>query len=120
MVPAGNWQGYLAYVQHPLIYPRLAPYNLGSSDAEGRHSLIVDRTERTVYVAARADAQTFLSQQWPKAEPATLTQEEWTALVKHLQRSRQDIDLEEIRRRIQEQYALVEALQEWLDRRLPI
>src|SRR5919199_6145890 len=40
----GNWQGYLGYVQHPLIYPRLAPYNLGSSDAEGRHALIVDRT----------------------------------------------------------------------------
>jgi hypothetical protein len=109
----------LAYVQHPLIHPLLAPYDLGSSDAEGRHSLILDRTERSLYVATRADAQRFLAQQWPKAEPVTLTQEEWTALVKHLQRSRQDIDPEEIRRRIQEQYALVEALQEWLDRRLP-
>jgi predicted nucleotidyltransferase len=34
-------------------------------------------------------------------------------------RSRGDIDMKEINRRIQEQYALVEALQEWLDRRLP-
>jgi hypothetical protein len=119
----GNWQGYLAYVQHPLVYPVLAPYNLGSSDAEGRHSLILDRTERTLYVAARADAQTFLAQQWPKAEPVTLTQEEWTAMVervrKSAQRSRGDTDMEAINRRIEEQYALVEALQEWLDWRLP-
>src|ERR671934_852802 len=41
----GNWQGYLAYVQHPLVHPLLAPYDLGSGEAEGRHSLIVDRTE---------------------------------------------------------------------------
>jgi hypothetical protein len=86
-------------------------------------SLILDRTERTLYVAARADAQTFLTQQWPKAEPVTLTQEEWTVMAervrKSAQRNRGDIDMEEIKRdieeinrRIQEQHALVEALQE--------
>jgi hypothetical protein len=115
----GNWQAYLAYVQHPLIHPLLAAYDLGSSDGVWRHSLILDRTERTLYVATRVDAQRFLAQQWPEAEPVTLTQEEWTAMVKRLQHSRQDIDPEDIRRRIEEQYALVEALQEWLDRRLP-
>jgi hypothetical protein len=101
----------------------LAPYDLGSSDGEGRHALIVDRTERSLYIALRADAQRFLAQQWPKAEPVTLTQEEWIAMVetvrKQAQRSRGDIDMEEIQRRIEEQYALVEALQEWLDRHLP-
>lgn len=84
----------------------LAPYDLGSSDAEGRHSLILDRTERTLYVAACADARTFLAQQWPKTEPVSMTHEEWTAMVetalKHAQRSRGDIDVEEINRRLEE------------------
>jgi hypothetical protein len=119
----GNWQGYLAYVQHPLVHPLLAAYDLGSSDTEGHHSLILDRTERTVYVAGRRDAQTFLAQQWPKAEPLTMTPEEWTAMVetalKNVQRRGTDIDIEAINRWIKEQYALVEALQEWLDRRVP-
>ena len=119
----GNWQGYLAYVQHRLVHALLAPYDLGSSDAEGRHSLILDRTERTLYAAARRDAQTFLVQQWPKAEPVTMTPEEWTAMVetalKNVQRRGTDVDIEAINRRIEEQYALVEALQAWLDRRLP-
>jgi hypothetical protein len=122
----GNWQGYLAYVQHPAIHPLLAPYDLGSSDREGTHSLILDRTERTLYVAPRRDAQRFLAQQWPKTEPVHMTPKEWkewteilTTAMKHAQRQQGQIDPEDIQRRIEEQYALVEALQEWLDRHLP-
>jgi hypothetical protein len=100
--------------------------DLGSSDAEGTHSLILDRTERTLYVAPRRDAQRFLAQQWPKTEPVHMTPKEWkewteilTSTMQHVQRRQATIDPEDIRRRIEEQYALVEALQEWLDRHLP-
>jgi hypothetical protein len=122
----GNWQGYLSYVQHPAIHSLLAPYDLGSSDAEGSHSLILDRTERRFYVAPRRDAQRFLAQQWPKTEPVHMTPKEWqewtdtlTSTMQSVQRSRGAIDMEEIQRRMEEQYAPVEALQEWLDRHLP-
>jgi hypothetical protein len=64
-------------VQHPAIHPLLAPYDLGSSDREGTHSLILDRTERTLYVAQRREAQHFLAQQWPKTEPVHMTPKEW-------------------------------------------
>jgi hypothetical protein len=121
----GNWQGYLAYVDHPAIHPLLAAYDLGSSDAEGTHSLILDRTERRLYVAQRRDAQHFLAQQWPKTEPVHMTPKEWkewteilTSTMKQMVQQA-SIDPEDIQRRIEEQYALVEALQEWLDRHVP-
>ncbi len=118
----GNWQGYLAYIHHPVVYPLLAQYDLGNSDNEGLHSLILDRDERKLYVAARKDANTFLAQQWPKTEPIRMNQEEWAALVqalKNVQRNLDKTDMEDIHRRIEEQYALVEALQSWLNRFLP-
>jgi hypothetical protein len=39
--------------------------------------------------------------------------------MQSVRHSRGAIDVEAIQRRIEEQYALVEALQEWLDRHLP-
>jgi hypothetical protein len=39
--------------------------------------------------------------------------------MRHAQRTQPPIDPEDIQRRIEEQYALVEALQEWLDHHLP-
>ncbi len=39
----GEWQGYLAYVDHPTVRPLLTQYQLGSSDSEAEHSLILDR-----------------------------------------------------------------------------
>ena len=48
---------------------------------------------------------------------------EWTAILttamKNVQRRQAEIDPEAIQRRIADQYALVAALQEWLDRHLP-
>jgi hypothetical protein len=85
----GNWQGYVAYVDHPAIHPLLAAYDLGSSDAEGTHSLILDRTERTLYVAQRREAQRFLAQQWPKTEPVHMTPKEWKAWTETLKSTMQ-------------------------------
>jgi predicted DNA-binding protein (UPF0251 family) len=119
----GNWQGYLAFVQHPIVHPLLTRYDLGSSDSEAHHSLILDRQERTLYVASRKDAQKFLAQQWPKVEPIHLTKEEWeamkTCIIADMKQKQQSIDMDEIHRQIEEQYALVEALQNWLSKFLP-
>src|SRR6266568_8084376 len=66
----GEWQGYLAYVQHPTVHPLLTHYNLGSSDSEAKHSLILDRQECKLYVASTKDTRTFLAQQqWPELKP---------------------------------------------------
>jgi len=118
----GEWQAYLAYVQHTVVHPLLTHYDLGSSDSEAHHSLILDRQERKLYVASIKEARKFLAQQWPETEPIHMTQEAWTAMVTQaLKNVKQtdDIDMDEINRRIEEQFALVEALQNWLNKFLP-
>ena len=118
----GNWQGYLAFVQHPTVHPELAQYQLGSSDSEAQHRLILDRQERKLYVASMKDAQRLLALQWPKTEPIHMTQEEWEVLksriTAEMKQKQQTIDMEEINRRIEAQYVLVEALQSWLNKYL--
>lgn len=55
-----------------------------------------------------------------KAEPIHMTQEQWTAMVKALKNVQfKEPDIEEIQERIEEQSALVEALQTWLNKFLP-
>jgi len=117
----GEWQGYLAYVQHPTVHLLLAQYDLGSSDSEAQHTLILDRQERKLYVASVKDARTFLAQQWPELKPVHMTKEEYFAIVTETIKNVKfkEPDIEEIQKRIEEQYALVEALQNWLNKFLP-
>jgi len=118
----GEWEGYLMFVGHPTVYPHLTQYNLGDSDSEAQHALILDRQERALYVASIKDAETFLAQQWPSAKPA-MTQQEYFALLlnEDLKNMPQldGIDMKEINCLIAEQDVLVEALQNWLNKFLP-
>jgi hypothetical protein len=47
----GNWQAFLAYIQHPAVSPHLRDYDLGSSDSEAMHALILDREKLEVLEA---------------------------------------------------------------------
>src|SRR6266567_4123543 len=51
----GNWQGYLAYMQHATVYPLLTQYHFGGSENEAQHALILDREERIYLVASIKD-----------------------------------------------------------------
>ncbi len=108
-------------MQHPTVHPLIAEYDLGSSESEAKHSLILDREERKLYVASMKDAQKFLAEQWPKSEPIHMTQEEYLARVTEALKNvpLNEADMEEIHKRIEEQSALVEALQHWLNQYLP-
>lgn len=119
----GNWQGFLAYIHHPVISSLLHGYDLGSSDNEAAHCLILDRDERKLYVATVKDTERFLAQQWPKTEPFRMSKEEWEAtkarIIKAMKHSQENIHMDDIHRRIEEQHALVEDLQHWLNQFLP-
>ncbi len=67
------------------------------------------------------EAQKFLAQQWPKLEPVSMTQEEYVAMVTQALKNVKfkEPNIEEIEKRIEEQYQLVEALQNWLNQLLP-
>jgi hypothetical protein len=117
----GNWQAFLAFIQHPAVSPHLKDYDFGSSDSEAKHALILDQKELALFVAPVREAEKFLSEQWPKEPPVTMSQEEYTALVmKALKNVKppKDASIAEIQQRIERQYALVEELQQWLDKQL--
>jgi hypothetical protein len=119
----GNWQAFLAYIQHPAVSPLLQDYDLGSSESEARHALILDREKLEVFIAPVKEAQTFLTDQGPPEPHLRMSQEEYLAKISEMLKSvkqTDDIDIEEIQRRIDEQYALVEAMQRWLDKYLKI
>jgi hypothetical protein len=117
----GNWQAYLAYIQHPGVSPHLKGYDFGSSDGEAKHTLILDQKERSLYVAPVKAAEKFLGEQWPKQPPIRLSQKEFTAAVmkalKHVKPPR-DADVDEVYRRIRQQNAIVDELQQWLNKQL--
>jgi hypothetical protein len=104
-----------------VLSPYLKGYDLGSSDGEAKQSLILDQQERALYIAPVKAAEKFLGEQWPKQPPIRMSQEEMTALVmKALKRVKppKDIDVDEVYRRIRQQNAIVDELQEWLNRQL--
>jgi hypothetical protein len=117
----GNWQAFLAYIQHPAVSPLLQDYDFGSSDSQAKHALILDQEQQAFYVAPVKEAEKFLAEQWPKEPPMRMSQEEYTAmLTKALKNVKppKDISIQEIQRHIERQYALVEELQLWLDKQL--
>jgi hypothetical protein len=117
----GNWQAYLAYIQHPAVNPYLKGYDLGSSDGEAKHSLILDQKELSLYIAPVKEAEKFLGEQWPKQPPIRMSQEEMNAIVmKALKRVKppKEPDVDEVYRRIRQQNAIVDELQEWLNKQL--
>jgi hypothetical protein len=117
----GNWQAFLAFIQHPAVSPHLKDYHFGSSDSEAKHALILDQKEFALFVAPVREAEKFLNEQWPKEPPVTMSQEEYTTLVmKALKNVKPptDVSIAEIQRRIERQYALVDELQQWLDKQL--
>src|SRR5918992_4292449 len=114
----GNWQAFLAFIHHPAVSPLLEGYDLGSSDSEAKHALILDQEKPALFVAPVKEAEKFLSEQWPKEPPIRMSKEEWAAFVSKAMAQQRDVSIEEIERGIEEQYALVEALQQWLDKHL--
>jgi hypothetical protein len=116
----GNWQAFVSYVQHPAVSPSLEGYDLGSSDSEATHALILDRENLAIYIAPVKEAKAFLREQWPPQTwpPIRMSQKEYVATIsKTLRNVRQpeEIDIEKIKRRIDEQYTLIEQMQQWLD-----
>jgi hypothetical protein len=60
------WHGFLAYVQHPLVGPYLAPYDLGSSEEPAMHYLLLDLVDRQAYIGTASLVTRFLRDYTPK------------------------------------------------------
>ena len=107
----GNWQAFLAYTQHPAVSPSLEDYDLGKSDTDAKHVLILDQATLKMFIAPVKVAEQFLTRQQLYYRSLFGRQEAYVAKISiTLNRVNQPtIDSEE-------QYALIEAVQQWLDR----
>ena len=117
----GEWDAYLAFVQHPKVYPAVRSYRLGSSDTEARDMLIIDRQEHRLYVAPRNVAAAFLDAQWPplqEMEALPMSAEELLDAL-HIDTWTEErivVDSDEITRRIEAREQRVAELIAWLDK----
>ncbi len=72
---AQTW-AFLGFVRHRAVAPLLSRFDLGSSEEEGRHALVIDRLAQRASVAPLEQAREFLHQQWPTQPPLSPEQEE--------------------------------------------
>lgn len=95
----GNWWGFLQFTRHPSVKPRLADYNLGSSDDEATHWLLCDLESREVFVGEKAEVKAFLANEVkkyvPEGAPAEsrveISPEEMTELLEKIRTEMQQV-----------------------------
>jgi hypothetical protein len=96
------------------VSPSLKDYDLGSSDSNAKHALILDQAILEMFIAPVKEAEAFLTKQWPPEPPIHMSQKEYLAVISEALKKTpppRDIDIEEIQLRINEQYALIEEMQ---------
>jgi hypothetical protein len=65
-----HWEAFLSYTQHRRVKPALQGYNLGSSESEAVHWLLLDRVKRELSVARQPVAAWILHRQWFEEQKA--------------------------------------------------
>ena len=63
MAGTGEWHPFLQYRSHPSVAPLLTSWNIGYSDEEADHWLVLDNQAARAWVASIAEAREFLASQ---------------------------------------------------------
>jgi hypothetical protein len=87
----GNWRLFLTLRhQHPELDQR---YNVGDSDVEADHWLLLDRETRDLGILPKAKAQARLRQQWPTMDlDAELTALDWDVIQEAVQQALDNVE----------------------------
>ena len=114
---AQSW-AFLTYRRHRAVAPLLNPFDLGSSEEDATHMLIIDRERNLARIAPVAEARAFLESQHPPAP--ILTPEQQAAFDRELTRllaewREKPVEHEAIAREMQEQRGRVARMVAWLD-----
>jgi len=115
----GEWDGFKAFVSHQSVRPALRGFDLGSSEEEASHWLILDRHMRRVSVAKAEVAGQLLRQQWgiPDEEPVlVVSQEEWVQLVQEFSARVHAVSQQDILTFMIAHQNQVSEMRAWLDR----
>jgi hypothetical protein len=106
---------YLAFKRHRAVAPLLEPFDLGSSEEEATHMLLIDAQACRASVAMVAEARAFLQSQHPPEVPLSPEQvEEIRQRIKQGWRE-VHVDPEAVRRHMEEQRGRVGRMIGWLD-----
>ena len=120
----GHWHAWLLFTRHRTIAPHLQAYNLGSSDEEATHWLLVDRETCVLYVGTPGEVLRVLRGQYADQAPDGKPQGEGISDEITLDDFRSLIDSfveisgpkpAEIIEAMRKQDALTEELRVWLD-----
>jgi hypothetical protein len=120
----GHWHAWLLFTRHKRVAPHIAPYNLGNSDEEATHWLLIDRETYALYVGTPSEVLRALRGQYADQAPAIeaqgddvsgeITLEDFRGLIESF------VEVsgpkpEEIIAAMRRQDALTEELRVWLD-----
>jgi hypothetical protein len=114
MSGTGDWHAFLAYIQHPAVSPFLEEYDLGSSESEAKHALILDREQLEIFIAPVIEVETFLIEQWRSKLPIHMSHVNVPKIS--IIKSPHIMSHEEVQRWIKEEYSMIEDMQRWLDK----
>jgi hypothetical protein len=120
----GHWHAWLVFTQHKSIAPHLEGYNLGNSDEEATHWLLVDRETCAMYVGSPGEVIDVLREQYadqaaacePQGAviPDEITLEDFGSLIETFVEVRGP-QPEEIIEAMRRRDRLTEELRLWLD-----
>jgi hypothetical protein len=114
----GQTWAYLGYKRHRAVASLLAPFDLGSSEEDAVHMLLIDRETNRASVAPVSEARDFLTWQHPPAPELTPEQQmEFNRELERLMKEWRErpVDHEAIAREMQEQRRRVGRMMSWLD-----
>jgi len=114
----GHGWGFLAWSRHAAIAPTLREADLGSSELDGQHRVLIDRETRKCYLVGHAVGDRLLKGRWSASEPVVLTPEEAEELVNRVRQAMQARRLPsatELIASMRKHSATVAALVRWLD-----
>ena len=81
LTATGHWRGWCCFCGHPLVRMFLEPYQLGDSEDEGEHRLLVDRYFGTLDIGLACDVEQLLATQPSHALTAHLSGREARVLL---------------------------------------
>jgi hypothetical protein len=118
----GEWMGFLMFLHRQTVQERLWAFDLGSSEFEARHALMLDRLTRTLYVGTLPEVRAFLQSVQPLEQtPELLSEAEFERAVQEAKEAFENMpqpDEDEIHRRLVERQEQLTELRAWLDQHL--
>jgi hypothetical protein len=118
----GQTWAYLGFKRRRAVAPLLAPFDLGSSEEDAVHMLLIDIEANRASVVPMAEARRFLAGQHPPAPEMTpeeqeAVEREFTRLLEEMRN--RPIDYEVIDRQQREQSTRMAVMLAFLDQQVP-